>query len=88
MRERQLQHLRCPQCHGPLELTKTVEANGRIQTGQLHCATCRTAYPIVGFVPRFVSETNYADSFGMQWNKFTKRQLDSHSGQPISGRRF
>src|SRR5437764_6293570 len=88
MRERQLQHLRCPQCHGPLELTKTVEANGRIQTGQLHCATCRTAYPIVGFVPRFVSETNYADSFGHEWNAHPRTQYDNVSGTDASETRF
>jgi SAM-dependent methyltransferase len=37
-----------------------------------------------GGVLRFVSETNYADSFGFQWNTHRKTQLDSYSGLPIS----
>lgn len=39
-------------------------------------------------IPRFVPESNYADNFGMQWNRFRQTQLDSHSGQPISTERF
>jgi 2-polyprenyl-3-methyl-5-hydroxy-6-metoxy-1,4-benzoquinol methylase len=35
-----------------------------------------------------VSESNYADNFGLQWNHFAKTQLDSHSGHPISAERF
>jgi 2-polyprenyl-3-methyl-5-hydroxy-6-metoxy-1,4-benzoquinol methylase len=35
-----------------------------------------------------VPASNYADNFGMQWNRFRKTQLDSHSGQPISADRF
>ena len=45
-------------------------------------------YPIVKGVPRFVGESNYADNFGMQWNHFSKTQLDSYSGQAISSDRF
>jgi SAM-dependent methyltransferase len=45
-------------------------------------------YPIRGGIPRFVLESNYADNFGMQWNHFSRTQLDSHSGQPISAKRF
>ena len=32
-------------------------------------------YPIRNGIPRFVPKTNYADSFGMQWNKFAQTQL-------------
>lgn len=45
-------------------------------------------YPVRGGIPRFVPETNYADNFGMQWNKFSRTQLDSHTGHPISAERF
>ena len=47
-----------------------------------------TRYRLRGGIPRFVPETNYADNFGMQWNKFSKTQLDSHAGHPISAERF
>jgi SAM-dependent methyltransferase len=45
-------------------------------------------YPIVNFVPRFVPSSNYAETFGLQWNRFRATQLDSHSGHPISTDRF
>lgn len=45
-------------------------------------------YPVRCGIPRFVPPTNYADNFGMQWNKFSRTQLDSHSGHPISADRF
>lgn len=45
-------------------------------------------YPVRNGIPRFVPESNYADNFGMQWNHFSKTQLDSHSGHPISAERF
>lgn len=31
---------------------------------------------------------NYATNFGLQWNRFRKTQLDSHSGIPVSANRF
>jgi ubiquinone/menaquinone biosynthesis C-methylase UbiE len=48
----------------------------------------QTKIEIVNDVPRFVPDSNYADNFGMQWNHFSKTQLDSHSNQPISYDRF
>lgn len=45
-------------------------------------------YLIEKGVPRFVSHNNYADSFGMQWNLYSKTQLDSYSGHNISAERF
>jgi SAM-dependent methyltransferase len=47
-----------------------------------------TRIPISNNVPRFVSNSNYADNFGMQWKKFSRTQMDSYSGQPISFERF
>jgi SAM-dependent methyltransferase len=35
-------------------------------------------------LPRFVSADNYANSFGYQWNRHARTQLDSHTGLPIS----
>lgn len=39
-------------------------------------------------IPRFVKHGNYAFSFGNQWNKFSKTQLDSYTNQPISYNRL
>ena len=33
-------------------------------------------FPIVNGVPRLVNDSNYTDSFGFQWNKFQKTQID------------
>jgi len=37
--------------------------------------------PVVNSVPRFVPNDNYTASFGFQWNKFQKTQIDRENGQ-------
>ncbi len=44
------------------------------------CPACRQAHPIVGGVARFVPAEVYADSFGFQWKRFARTQLDSANG--------
>lgn len=79
------QHV-CPSCRSPrLELKDArVDTDGRVQTGSIRCPQCSRAYPIVRGLPRFVPASNYAESFGFQWNLHARTQLDSHSGLPIS----
>ena len=36
-------------------------------------------FPVVNGVVRFVKDRNYAESFGFQWNKFQKTQIDRHN---------
>jgi len=36
-------------------------------------------FPVVNRIPRFVSNSNYARSFGVQWNSFNLTQLDSYT---------
>lgn len=45
-------------------------------------------YPIVGGIPRFVEHDPYAANFGLQWNRFARVQLDSHTGATYSRDRF
>lgn len=45
-------------------------------------------YPVVGGVPRFVPAGSYSESFGLQWNRFARTQLDSVTGAAYSRRRF
>jgi SAM-dependent methyltransferase len=45
-------------------------------------------YPVVDGIPRFSSAINYASNFGLQWNYFSRTQLDSYSGHSISSDRF
>lgn len=45
-------------------------------------------YEVKNNIPRFVIGSNYADSFGFQWNKFTRTQLDSQNSNHISENRL
>jgi SAM-dependent methyltransferase len=81
--------LRCPECGGTVALTTSgAQGAGDIETGTLRCATCGITYPIVRGIPRFVGDGNYTGSFGYQWTKFSKTQLDEHLGVPLSAQRF
>jgi uncharacterized protein YbaR (Trm112 family)/precorrin-6B methylase 2 len=80
--------LACPACRGTLTLAASREADGEVISGSLRCAPCRRDFPIIDAVPRFVPAENYSASFGLQWNRFRKTQLDSATGQPITRNRF
>jgi SAM-dependent methyltransferase len=80
--------LRCPQTGERLRLEGPRYSDERVQSGWLVTENGPYRYPIRDFIPRFAPESNYADNFGMQWNKFRQTQLDSYSGQAISARRF
>jgi uncharacterized protein YbaR (Trm112 family)/ubiquinone/menaquinone biosynthesis C-methylase UbiE len=80
--------LACPACLGQLFLECTQERSGEVEEGRLSCETCGEGFPIVAGVPRFVPADNYSTSFGFQWNRFRRTQLDSTTGQPISRDRF
>ncbi len=41
--------------------------------------TAGNRFPLVRGVVRIVTESNYTDSFGFQWNKFQKTQIDRES---------
>jgi len=71
----------CPACGGALAVSAGASAS-------LSCESCRTKYPIVNGIPRFVSSENYASSFGMQWNRHRRTQLDSYTGLPLSRERL
>lgn len=87
MRRSLLPLLRCPVSGADLELTDSVGAGDMVESGTLR--SCSGAcYPIVRGIPRFVPAANYAASFGLQWNRFRRTQLDSYSGHPISRDRF
>ncbi len=78
----------CPKSGQNLFLKDEITKDGRIQSGNLVSEDGKIKYEIINFIPRFVEKGNYADNFGMQWNKFRKTQLDSFSKVPISEDRF
>lgn len=68
--------------------TDEADAVGAVITGRLTCLGCRSVYRIHRGIPRFV-ESHPADaSFGFQWNRFRREQLDSANGASISARRL
>jgi len=80
----------CTECGSPLrvELPSSARNNGTIAEGQLVCASCARTFPIVRSMPRFVPSEEYAQTFGYQWNRFDKLQLDRHMGNDLSRERF
>lgn len=80
--------LRCPTSGRPLDLVVSQERDGNVVTGELITADKSHRYPIRDSIPRFVPQRNYAENFGIQWNRFRGTQLDSVSGLGISRDRF
>jgi len=63
--------LKCVTC-GAVPLQNTVDA--------WKCGACGAAFPLVGGVAQFVGNEAYSSSFGFQWNRFGRTQLDSANG--------
>lgn len=79
--------LRCPQTGQALHLRDVRDSESGPAAESLATAD-GTSYPVIGGIPRFVPSGNYAANFGLQWNRFRRSQLDSHSLVPISRERF
>lgn len=54
----QLKLIACPDCKTELKLVEGRENDeGKIKEGTLQCSLCHMTYPIVNYIPRFVSST-------------------------------
>ena len=63
-----LESLRCTNCRAPLE-----------QSGAgYRCPKCKSGFPEQNGVVRFVDPQNYANSFGYQWKRYARTQLDGN----------
>ena len=62
----------------PRTREKLTEKNGAL------VSSSGESFPIKDGIPRFVPATNYASAFGLQWNTFSKTQLDSHNSLNIT----
>jgi len=79
MKRKLLEYLSCPDCAAQLELTEVLATEAdEIMQGRLACIACKTVFPIVHGVPRFVrgehleaDKAATAESFGWQWQHFT-----------------
>jgi SAM-dependent methyltransferase len=80
--------LACPVCRCALSVAVERQRDDDVESGRLDCGSCQSQYPILNSVPRFVPADNYSSSFGFQWNRFRRTQLDSATGQSITRDRF
>lgn len=81
--------LRCPETKRELILKDEVLGDsGKVKSGLLVEKQSGKAYPIVDYIPRFVSSDNYAGNFGFQWNLHKRTQHDQFSGLKASETRF
>lgn len=83
-----LNYLRCPKTRKQLQLEIKQLIDGKIKEGVLFEPGSGNKYPIINFIPRFVSPDNYSNNFGLEWNKHGRTQYDETSGFDISGERF
>jgi SAM-dependent methyltransferase len=61
--------LRCPLCRAEL----AQESDG------VRCTSCARKFPSVNGVLRFVDPENYAASFGFEWSKYARTQMDNET---------
>jgi 2-polyprenyl-3-methyl-5-hydroxy-6-metoxy-1,4-benzoquinol methylase len=84
-----LKHLVCPLHKCKLKFDESFDHynNGVPYPDIRICCPEGHEFEIQRGILRFVSSDNYASSFGLQWQKYQKTQLDSYTGQSISRRR-
>ncbi len=71
----------CPRCHTDLPDPSLCPGNGH------ECPGCKTCFPLVRGVPRFVESDAYASSFSFEWNRHRLTELDTVDSHE-SGRTF
>jgi SAM-dependent methyltransferase len=74
MNIKHLKYLCCPSCKNSLTIDTNTEI---IIEGLLKCSSCFNSYKIKNGIPRFVENSDYADSFSLQWTKYNDSQYDS-----------
>ena len=85
MRPQSLEQLVDPGTGALLEIKSiTAEEHSEIKTGELVAAGSGNLYPIKHFIPRFVPDDDYTASFGEQWNRYRRTQLDRFNGTTLS----
>lgn len=90
MQEKMIDMLVCHRCGGNIFCKDriVVASDGEIKEGVLRCNYCESEFPVNNYIPRFVPSENYTQSFGFQWNKHARTQIDKFCGQHISRDRF
>ena len=79
-----LEDFKCPECGGGLQF----QGEGAEKESFFFCPDCCVQYPFLGGIARFVRDANYCDSFGIQWKRHRRAQLDKFNGFNFSGQRL
>jgi SAM-dependent methyltransferase len=71
-------HVRSPLQAELLSILRCVVCRSSLQARRegYHCAACEKDFPEIRRVLRFADSHSYAESFGYQWERFSKTQLD------------
>jgi SAM-dependent methyltransferase len=56
--------------------------------GTLRCPSCGHSYEVEGGIVHFAEASGYAESFGLQWDRFAATQVDHLNGTTISADRL
>lgn len=80
------EYLCCPKCGANLQYVE-LDREGNKQRF-FKCVLQEHVYPVLGGITRFVDSQSYTESFGFQWDKFRKIQLDSYNETNFSEQRF
>lgn len=88
MRKRLLELIACPDCGNNFDVNITDMLDDRIKEGTLKCNSCLMSYRIQNYVPRFVNNDKYVDTFSFEWNKFYDVQMDILNNTNESERTF
>jgi SAM-dependent methyltransferase len=88
MRRRLLAILACPACAGDLTVDARRADGDEIHEGTLACGRCGRTAPVAGGIPRFVAAESYAASFGFEWSRWSRVQLDRFNRGSESARAF
>jgi SAM-dependent methyltransferase len=73
-----LPYLACPECKRGLDLRTKRELDGEILEGDLVCGQCRSSFPIIRGIPRFLSpelsvaKQATAAAFGYEWTHYSE----------------
>ena len=89
MQHDHIKHLVCPGTDHEFGLAPGFrEAEGEICEGELICPFDGRRVPIRNSIPRFHEDGEYVSTFGEQWNRFRRTQIDKFNGTTLSRDRF
>lgn len=78
-----------PGCRHPLQIERvTREREGMVAEGRLLDPICGARVVVTNGILRFVESVRDVESFGYQWHRFRKTQLDRFNGTSLSRDRF